>query len=289
MAYKNNLEGDLKMFLLEDGREHLFQWDINRRIQVEDPTITEVHFCNRTDECSLVVDTYTDDTYDGKVYADIPNIILQQPWDIRVYAYCTGGYTKVEEVFEVKARSKPADYVYTETEIRDFDTLSEELNEEIDERIKAVEEGLITDGFATKEYVEEAIEGINTCTTYYFDPEAIEWQTGLNPTHAPDDLVEFAQKVLAGEHVNLWIKDLTWQPAMFISTSNGDVQFQRIDTPYPGAETLIQPYQVYLRTDGIWAVKKLKQVKYFYADDDYVNTAIQTALSGIAQAEGGAY
>lgn len=118
------------MFLLEDGREHLFQWDLNRRLQVEDPTITEVHFCNRTDDCALVVKTYTDDTYDGKTYADIPNVILQQPWDIRAYAYCTDGFTKIEEVFEVKARTKPTDYVYTETEIH---TIEEHLARAIDE------------------------------------------------------------------------------------------------------------------------------------------------------------
>lgn len=118
------------MFLLEDGRKHLYQWDLNRRIQVEDPTIAEVHFCNRTDDCALVVETYTDDTYDGKTYADIPNIILQQPWDIRAYAYCTDGYTKIEEVFEVKARTRPTDYVYTETEVY---TIEEHLARAIDE------------------------------------------------------------------------------------------------------------------------------------------------------------
>lgn len=117
------------MFLLEDGRKHLYQWDLNRRIQIQDPTITEVHFCNRTDDCALVVDTYTDDTYDGKVYADIPNIILQQPWDIRAYAYCTDGFTKIEEVFEVKARTKPSDYVYTETEVKTYEYLDAKLTE----------------------------------------------------------------------------------------------------------------------------------------------------------------
>ena len=59
------------MFAIADGREHFYQWDLNRRVVVDDPTITEVHFCNRTDDCSLVVETYTDDTYDGQLYADV--------------------------------------------------------------------------------------------------------------------------------------------------------------------------------------------------------------------------
>lgn len=113
------------MFQLEDGREHLYQWDLDRKILVSDPNITEVHFCNRTSDCSLVVETYT---VDGQLYADIPNILLQQHFDIRAFAYCEG-YTKVEQLFKVKARSKPADYVYTETEVRTWDRLEQEMQE----------------------------------------------------------------------------------------------------------------------------------------------------------------
>lgn len=398
MDFKNNLEGDLKMFTLRDGRDCLYAWDLNRQVIVEDPSITEVHFCNRTDDSALVVKVKDED---GLRVADIPNIILQQPWDIRVYAYCTDSYTKVEEVLEVKARCKPADYVYTETEIH---TIEEHLARAIDEakangefngdkgekgdpgetgpqgpqgeKGEPGEQGPKGDkgdqgetgpagpqgpegpqglkgekgdigatgpqgpkgdkgdtpdltGYATKEYVDEAIAGIdipetdlsnyytkeetdnlisniNECDTYYFDPEAIEWQTGLNPTYAPDDLVQFAQKVLAGEHVNLWIKDPSWQPAMFIIGSNGEVQFQRGGAILPGSMTNIQPYQVYQRPDGTWGIQKLTKLRVYYADDmfvesaitvglngyateNYVETAIQTALSGIAQAEGGAY
>lgn len=271
------------MFTLRDGRDCLYAWDLNRQVIVEDPSITEVHFCNRTDDSALVVKVKDED---GLRVADIPNIILQQPWDIRVYAYCTDSYTKVEEVLEVKARCKPADYVYTETEIKNYEALEQQLNE-VNERLTA-------------------IEGIDSCASYYFDPEAIEWQTGLNPTYAPDDLVQFAQKVLAGEHVNLWIKDPSWQPAMFIIGSNGEVQFQRGGAILPGSMTNIQPYQVYQRPDGTWGIQKLTKLRVYYADDvfvesaitvglngyateNYVETAIQTALSGIAQAEGGAY
>lgn len=110
------------MFKLQDGREHLYQWDLDRYIIVEDSTIGEVHFCNRTSDCSLVVEVH-----DG--LAAIPNIILQDARPIRAYAYVDDKYTLVEEQFAVKSRTKPADYVYTETEIKSYDYLEKKIAE----------------------------------------------------------------------------------------------------------------------------------------------------------------
>lgn len=114
------------MFILRDGRTELFQWDIDRQLIVEDPTIGEVHFCNRTTDQSLVVEVKEED---GLRVANIPNILLQSPWDIRAYAYCTDCYTKVEKIFKVKARTKPSDYAYTETEIKSYEYLEAKLTE----------------------------------------------------------------------------------------------------------------------------------------------------------------
>lgn len=98
------------MFTLQDGREHLYQWDLDRYIIVEDNTICEVHFCNRTSDCSLVVEVK-----DG--LAPIPNILLQEARPIRAYAYCDDKYTLTEQQFTVKSRTRPDDYVYTETDV----------------------------------------------------------------------------------------------------------------------------------------------------------------------------
>jgi len=111
----------MPLFTLQDGRNELYQWDLNRKVIVEDPTVTEVHFCNRTDDCSLVVEVK-----DG--LADIPNILLQDTWNIRVYAYCDC-YTKVEHLFKVHPRTKPSDYVYTETEYKSYEHLEKKLND----------------------------------------------------------------------------------------------------------------------------------------------------------------
>lgn len=116
------------MFRIYDGREHFYQWDLNRKLIVEDAGVKEVHFCNRTDNCSLVCETYVEGDF---TLVNVPNILLQTDWKIRVYAY-DGAYTKHDECYEVKGRSKPADYVYTETEVLDY--------KDLEERIKVLEE-----------------------------------------------------------------------------------------------------------------------------------------------------
>lgn len=114
------------MFKLEDGREHLWQWDLDRRVIVEDTNVCEVHFCNRTTECSLVVKPYMDN---GIYVANIPNILLQEARPIRCYAYVDDKYTLVEEQISVKSRTKPDDYTYTETEIKSYEYLEAKLTE----------------------------------------------------------------------------------------------------------------------------------------------------------------
>lgn len=113
------------MFKLEDGREHFYQWDLDRRIIVEDETIKQVHFSNAIISESLVVNTYA---VDGVLYADVPNILLQTDWDIKVYAH-DGCHTCNKACYEVEAREKPADYVYTETEVLRFENLEARMNE----------------------------------------------------------------------------------------------------------------------------------------------------------------
>lgn len=114
------------MFKILDGREHFYQWDSDRKLVVEDSTIKEVHFCNRTEECSLVCETFVED---GMTLVNVPNILLQTDWKIRVYAY--SGFTKYEQCFEVIKRSKPADYVYTETELWTAEKALEKALEDI--------------------------------------------------------------------------------------------------------------------------------------------------------------
>ena len=107
------------MFKIKDGRTEFYQWDKDRQLIVNDSSIKEVHFCNKTDECSLVKETYQEGEY---TLVDVPNVLLQSAWRINVYGY-TGDYTKHSATFKVNARTKPEDYVHTEGELKTWDKL----------------------------------------------------------------------------------------------------------------------------------------------------------------------
>ena len=116
------------MFKIKDGRDKFYQWDIDRKLIVEDASITEVHFSNRTDDYALVVKTYIEN---GITLANVPNILLQTNWRIHVYAV-DGNYTKHEKCYEIVARTKPSDYVYTETEIINWQYIKTQLDSKAD-------------------------------------------------------------------------------------------------------------------------------------------------------------
>lgn len=111
-------------FCIEGGRKQFYQWDTDQKIIVNDRNIDEVHFCNGTSDKSLV-----SVVKDGK--ANVPNLLLQTAARVRVYGYSVN-HTVVEKVYEVKARTKPEDYVYEETEVYRW--------AELDKRIIAVED-----------------------------------------------------------------------------------------------------------------------------------------------------
>jgi hypothetical protein len=114
------------MFEIENNRFSFWQWDLNQRIVVEGDGFNEVHFCHETDDVALASRVYEDG---GRKVANVPNILLQSAETIRAYAYVKTDnekYTKLEAWFTVTARPKPADYIYTETEVY---TVEEMLDE----------------------------------------------------------------------------------------------------------------------------------------------------------------
>lgn len=157
------------MFKILDGRSEFYQWDLDRQLIVADASIDEVHFCNRTDDCSLVCEVYD---LDGLRVVDVPNVLLQTDWRINVYAY-DHSYTKHSAQFNVVKRTKPADYIYTETEIKNYDDLAARVDEIekngiSDEAVSAAIEQYLEEndlkvdltGYATETYVNEKIETI---------------------------------------------------------------------------------------------------------------------------------
>lgn len=231
------------MFKILDGRSHFYQWDYNQKLIVSDPSVKEVHFCNRTDDCSLIVEVK-----DG--LAEVPNILLQNAWTIRAYAYC-GDYTKVEEKFKVVARSKPSDYVYTETEIKNYDDLKAEI-----EWLK--ENGIAPDlrDYPTWEQMEREINGAidnsGLATEDYVD------RTAQNLKGYTDDAI-----------ANLEIPEGSGKDEIYIG--GGEMP--------EGYSVQIDPYAEVPEKDGEYVSKDemysaIEEMKEGLATEEYVDSAI---------------
>lgn len=122
MGYKKEDDFLIRIY---DGRDKFYQWDINQKVVVEDEIAKEVHFTNTVTKEALVCEVYIED---GKKVANVPNILLQTDWDIKAYAACDL-CVRAAATFTVAARAKPADYVYTETETLNYNSLLERINE----------------------------------------------------------------------------------------------------------------------------------------------------------------
>lgn len=130
------------MFAIANGRKVLWQWDLNQQLTVAG-SCTEVHYLDKGSPSTLTVAVK-----DGK--ADIPNILLQKAGRLVVYAYIIDEqdhHTKVCETFGIAPRPKPADYVYTEAEVKTWSDLQSQIGnladlatEEKDNLVAAINE-----------------------------------------------------------------------------------------------------------------------------------------------------
>jgi hypothetical protein len=134
----------MNFLTLDDGREKLFQWDTGRIATVTLEEVNEVHFANLKYGKSFTVEIEN-----GK--AIIPDEVLQTGEPIYCWAYVgtvSSGYTYKEQFFVVKKRPKPADYVYTPTEIQSFENLAKEVKEIIPVEVEnALEEAKASGDF----------------------------------------------------------------------------------------------------------------------------------------------
>lgn len=170
------------MFKIYDGREHFWQWDLNQKLIVEDPTINEVHFSNRTEDNSLVVEVYEDN---GLRVANVPNILLQEDLKIKAYAYSVD-HTKHEAWFYVATKSKPADYVYTETEVKDYNSLLDKMNGKVDKS------DILTEVFVDEVYTDNQIcnaNGVVSALNLLIE----EFVTKVDKSDVLSDIDEYAQ------------------------------------------------------------------------------------------------
>lgn len=112
------------------GSTELWQWDTGRQIDCAGLQAgTKVQFAySDTQTLSTAVKTA-----DGASVADVPNQLLLRPGTLMVYAYVTEAdgvsYTKYAARFNVQARPKPDDYVYTPTEVQSWQTIRNEIGD----------------------------------------------------------------------------------------------------------------------------------------------------------------
>lgn len=108
---------------LKDGRKELYQWDVGVVVDVTDENINEVHFSNLRYGVSFNIEVQN-----GTV--TIPPEVLQSGADVFCWAFVrqeNGGYTKKEQIFNVEKRPRPADYVYTPTEVLTWEALKQQI------------------------------------------------------------------------------------------------------------------------------------------------------------------
>lgn len=102
------------------------QWDVNQELRIcglDLDAAPEVHFANAVTDPAPVVQSTLDN---GVVCAAVPNFLLQQAYTITAYIYVTEKGTERTQhkiSIPVLPRPKPADYVYTETEVKRYEAL----------------------------------------------------------------------------------------------------------------------------------------------------------------------
>ena len=109
-------------------KKYFYQWDINMQITSANLKVgDEIHFSMADIADALVVQAFEQN---GEIVANVPNILLQHYGLLTAYYYVydnESAYTVRSCVFEVRHRAKPADYVYTETEVLTWKALDERM------------------------------------------------------------------------------------------------------------------------------------------------------------------
>ena len=201
----NTRKGMIEAVKIEIISGILHQWDVGRRIRVvgSEETVSEIHFAHHDDESAIVVEP----SISGEnITANIPNILLQSEEDIAVYLVnASNGVERTigHRCLHVVERPKPADYVYTETEVLTYKTLEERIanledavvdEEQIADAVKEyLAENPIEGGNVTEEQISQAVEA-------YMEENPVD--CGISPVEKTEDMT---QPVGIDENGKLWV------------------------------------------------------------------------------------
>ena len=306
------------MFKIQDGRENFVQWDLNRKIFVEDESITQVHFANLSNQNALVTEVKNH-------LADVPNVLLQDYGTILIYG-CDGNYTKYSEAYRVLRREKPDNYVYTETEVLNYNNLLERINnlegnidQIIADYLRENPPQVDLNGYATKEYVDNAIAAINLSNYFTKEEANAKFATKEEiPSTSGLATEQYVNEAIAGIKIPEVIKDISITDINQLL--NLETGYYYIDDGFSYEGSAYFGNLIVNKKDNIFTfIESLNQFEYSEQDgwyrysyvnyDEYlqvservdniesagfqtetqVNILISNAISAIGVAEGGTY
>lgn len=113
-------------------QETIHQWDTDVPVAVDYPCVIQFAAVGSSETMNV-----EPKEVDGWFLGTIPNILLQDARDVFIYTDGVSGFdTHESKRVSIVYRAKPDDYVYTETEVKDYDALAaqlEELQKQVDD------------------------------------------------------------------------------------------------------------------------------------------------------------
>lgn len=269
------------MIRIEGDRNALYQWDLNQRIILTNikPGI-QVHFYDehKTFESCPIVIAYEEN---GNVYADIPNLFLQKNGIITIYIYVENenkAYTEYHSELLVLYRPKPADYVYTETEVKTWEVLEkkfEEIEEKLnmeDEWYKTVEK--LAKWYDDEHYIPLAIDNFSMSpsnTTYEIgSKQNIKFSWSFNKLPIEIKFNEVAQELSQSGSSTIQVT----------GGSHSTLTF-KLYGKYKESETISQLLSIYFRNKYYYGCKPIPT----NIDDEFIKSLSSSGSSGWANAK----
>ena len=168
--------------------EYFTQWDVDQKIVIPidnyevltspEYSSPEVQFCNKQRTEALVVHSTAIDSH--TIIADVPNILLQEPYPLLIYVYLTDSEdvssqkTILHNEIIIRRRAEPSDYDYIENIERiTAEMIKEEIEQDVEEtKVSAIESINSTKNEATV-YVTKSESLYNNTVDVYNDTVAV--------------------------------------------------------------------------------------------------------------------
>jgi hypothetical protein len=178
------------MIKIKDGRTELYQWDTGSVLTVGDG-IDEVHFARSPMGRSITVPVVSGE-------AKVEDVLLQTAGKLFVWGFvgsAEDGYTKLEREFTVRARNKPADYVFTPPEQITLSEILEELKR-VQDVVTPEAVGALVEEYLRENPVEGAVQTDATLTKEGYAADAKAVGDALSKANGADVTAESIKTAL---------------------------------------------------------------------------------------------